>query len=368
MITVINDRYYDESYNSLYEGMSLPEAAAQMVLECSQAINDLQMDTLLMEHSYLIENGEEIEYVTENDFLDGIKDKASDLYDKGKAHGSVLINKIGMLIDKVATMIRELWEKAVDFVQEKITEFRRKLFTMGHSEKEYKELIKNARSGAFKDLDDPEFTGLIKNRNDEAVGAVGDSQFMTGETIVFVTSQLFVSSPNDAQYKSKKANAKEMSASASIEREFTLRAAPRLSKDSTEVYNELGKLVYTPNVFIKQIRNAQRICDDKLKKMKKIATDSKLEASELANTYKEINECLKHNSNVARAGVKQVNKSTLIAMKGVKAIFTALRKDKRDKDAADAKKKAKKALADLDSKNESYYYSGSNSIYSAYTF
>ena len=364
MITVINDRYYDESYDSLYEGMSLPEAAAQMVLECSQAINDLQMDTLLMEHSYLIENGEEIEYVTENDFLDGIRDKASDLYDKGKAHGSVLINKIGMLIDKVATMIRELWEKAVDFVQEKITEFRRKLFTMGHSEKEYKELLKDSTKGSFSKIDSI------------AVDAEGNSGFVPGDVIVNTVGDWFVASPNDPAFKDKKLNAGLTRDAATMEKQFSLEAGRKMSKNDTAIYEELGKLVYSPNVFIKQIRAAQKICDDKLKKMKKIASDSKLEASELADTYKEINECLKHNSNVARAGVKQVNKNTLIAMKAVKSIFSTLRKDKRDRDAKAAKNKAKRALADLDGtskskKNdaveESYYYSGSNSFYSAYT-
>ena len=56
-----------------------------------------------------------------------------------------------------------------------------------------------------------------------------------------------------------------------------------------------------------------------------------MEASELADIYKGINERLKSNANVARAGVKAVNTSTISAMKIVAGVFKDLRKDKRER-------------------------------------
>ena len=122
MITVI-----DQPTLNLYEGMSISEALDNMVIGVYEACNEFTMDCLLTEHAYLYENATEITYVNE----DGSEN----------SNGVSLKEKFFAAVDKVKTMFSELFKKIIDFIAEHTEGIRRKMASIGLTEKKVNSAI-----------------------------------------------------------------------------------------------------------------------------------------------------------------------------------------------------------------------------------
>ena len=122
MITVI-----DQPTLGLYEGMSISEALDNMVIGVYETCNEFMMDCLLTEHAYLYENATEITYVNE----DGSEN----------ANGTTLKEKFFGAVETVKRMFSELFGKIINFIAEHTEGIRRKMASIGLTEKKVNSAI-----------------------------------------------------------------------------------------------------------------------------------------------------------------------------------------------------------------------------------
>lgn len=106
-----------------FPGMSLAEACVQLTYETSQIMNDLNMSILLKEHAYLYENGVEITYV----------DEAG----KDNANGASIREKIKAALITVGNKIQELFDKLLEFINERKNAIVDYFAKLGVSKKEF---------------------------------------------------------------------------------------------------------------------------------------------------------------------------------------------------------------------------------------
>lgn len=106
-----------------FPGMSLAEACVQLTYETSQIMNDLNMSILLKEHAYLYENGVEITYV----------DEAG----KDNANGANIREKIKAALITVGNKMQELFDKLLEFINERKNAIVDYFNKIGVSKKEF---------------------------------------------------------------------------------------------------------------------------------------------------------------------------------------------------------------------------------------
>lgn len=128
MITVITNE--SKVTSNPYPGMSLAEACGAMEVAVMEAVNELQMDVLISEHSYLYANGTEMEYTNE----------AGEINENGASLKQKVIDTITSIGDK----IRELWDKAAEWAIQAIANAKAWLAKQGIKEADVRRINRHA--------------------------------------------------------------------------------------------------------------------------------------------------------------------------------------------------------------------------------
>lgn len=128
MITVITNE--SKVTSNPYPGMSLAEACGAMEVAVMEAVNELQMDVLISEHSYLYANGTEMEYTNE----------AGEINENGASLKQKVIDTITSIGDK----IRELWDKAAEWAMQAIANAKAWLTKQGIKEADVRRINRHA--------------------------------------------------------------------------------------------------------------------------------------------------------------------------------------------------------------------------------
>lgn len=291
MITIIN------TPSSMYEGMTIADAASQMVLEANNVIHEFEMDVLLSEHAYLYENACEVEYFVENKITDA---------------GKNLVAKAQAAIEKVRKIIADLWNKLVDWVTTKVTEIKKKFVAVGIK----KETVQGIQSAN-------------KEKVQEIVDAVANTEngWVLGvQNYTFEKGDLIEDPLNDD--KAKKAG------------EF-LAEIKETAQDNASVLGWENAIAYvydSPKV-LSNIKKDQHDADKVLNDMKKNAAKifQKPDESELQQELiNSIKVCLNSNTNVVRDKVKIY---TMLVSNSIKVISAVAKIPAAQKKEAKAAKK-----------------------------
>lgn len=265
MITVIDN--YNESAFNCYDGMSLGDAVNSMVLESHNVVNELMMDILLTEHSYLYENATEITYVNE----DG----------KENANGTALKEKISDAVDKVRTFIAGAWNNFISWVQNAIEDVVTKIKKLGVSKKQYEENVKvlgtagNVVVKVSKWSLSKEVENAINNLDGFRSNIGGGQTFWK---------------PGD-YFKQFAEKGEEDYINPKSDQWF---------------FEKAGQVVFDSKGTINKIRKNQKDMDNALIKIKKIAMINN--PKDNADTLKAVSESIKNNANVAKDKIKLYNK------------------------------------------------------------
>lgn len=113
MITVIEETKDEVLDCGKYAEMNLAEACHQFEIDNIQLVNEFEMSVLLSEHAYLMENGKEIEYVTEAE-KGAFKEKVVGMLSKAGEAISELFNRlINWVVSHVQEVTTWLAEKSI---------------------------------------------------------------------------------------------------------------------------------------------------------------------------------------------------------------------------------------------------------------
>lgn len=104
IVNVVNGQSSGYTNPNPFPGMSLAEACGMAQAYTADALNEMNMSILLNEHAYLLENGTEIQYVNEANYQ--------------------LKEKIKTAIDKVSKTVSDMWDKLVNWVQDRVEDVR----------------------------------------------------------------------------------------------------------------------------------------------------------------------------------------------------------------------------------------------------
>lgn len=104
IVNVISGQSSGYTNPNPFPGMSLAEACGMAQAYTADALNEMNMSILLNEHAYLLENGTEIQYVNEANYQ--------------------LKEKIKTAIDKVSKTVSDMWDKLVNWVQDRVEDVR----------------------------------------------------------------------------------------------------------------------------------------------------------------------------------------------------------------------------------------------------
>lgn len=301
MITVIDN--YNESAFDCYKGMSLGEAVNSMVLESHNVVNELMMDILLTEHSYLYENATEITYVNE----DG----------KENANGVSLKEKIGAAVDKVRKFIASGWNNFISWVENAIEDIVTKIKKLGISKKQYDENVKVLRSAGNVVIKASKWS--LSKEVDSAINSLDGFRSNIGGGQKFWE-------PNEYfdQFTKKADEADYIN-----------------PKDDQWFFEKAGEVVFNSKGVINKIRKNQKDMDAALIKIKKIAMINN--PKDNADTLKAVSESIKNNANVAKDKIKLYHKNIAANLTIVRDVI------KSGKSIAAKRDKAEKAQKVVDS-------------------
>ena len=104
IVNVVNGQSSGYTNPNPFPGMSLAEACGMAQAYTADALNEMNMSILLNEHAYLLENGTEIRYVNEANYQ--LKEKIKDA------------------IDKVSKTVSDMWDKLINWVQDRVEDVR----------------------------------------------------------------------------------------------------------------------------------------------------------------------------------------------------------------------------------------------------
>lgn len=266
MITVIDN--YNESAFDCYRGQSLADAVSNMVLESHNVMNELMMDILLTEHSYLYENATDITYVNED---------GSD-----NANGVSLKEKIGAAIDKVRGFIASAWNNFISWVSDKVEDIATNIKKLGLNKKKYDEAVKVMKSAGNVVVKTSKW--VLSKDVDAAINnldgfkdniSTGSKTWEPGEYFKQFAKE------GEADYVS--------------------------SSDDQWFFEKAGAVVFDSAGTIKRIRKNQKDMDNALIKIKKHAMVDK--ADNMNETLSAVNAAIKNNANVAKDKIRLYNKN-----------------------------------------------------------
>ena len=121
IVNVISGQSSGYTNPNPFPGMSLAEACGMAQAYTADALNEMNMSILLNEHAYLLENGTEIQYVNEANYQ--------------------LKEKIKTAIDKVSKTVSDMWDKLVNWVQDRVEDVRELLNKAGINKKKLDDII-----------------------------------------------------------------------------------------------------------------------------------------------------------------------------------------------------------------------------------
>ena len=121
IVNVISGQSSGYTNPNPFPGMSLAEACGMAQAYTADALNEMNMSILLNEHAYLLENGTEIQYVNEANYQ--------------------LKEKIKGAIDKVSKTVSDMWDKLVNWVQDRVEDVRELLNKAGINKKKLDDII-----------------------------------------------------------------------------------------------------------------------------------------------------------------------------------------------------------------------------------
>lgn len=121
IVNVISGQSSGYTNPNPFPGMSLAEACGMAQAYTADALNEMNMSILLNEHAYLLENGTEIQYVNEANYQ--------------------LKEKIKTAIDKVSKTVSDMWDKLVNWVQDRVEDVREFLNKAGINKKKLDDII-----------------------------------------------------------------------------------------------------------------------------------------------------------------------------------------------------------------------------------
>ena len=305
MITVI-----DQPRENLYEGMSVSDACDDMLIGVYETCNDFMMNCLLTEHSYLYENGVEINYFNE----DGSENENS----------RSLKDKFFQAVDTIRTKISALFSKIIDFISNNIDSLKHKLATIGMNKQKLDKAVEYAErnniSISFKT--NGWQSKAIKNKIDSGLKEklISNSQ---KEHTIYEKDEFFKEFEDIAKNSIREENGKG--------KEVTKSGVLSAAID-----------VVTGNDLIKKIRKDREEADKSLNNMKK--NFSAFNGEELGEAMNRANNALKSNANVCKDMCKAYNKFYLANASIVSALIKSVKSDEGEKNKAqkEANKEAKK--------------------------
>ncbi len=279
------------------------------------------MDVLLSEHAYLYENACEVEYFVENKITDA---------------GKGLVAKAQAAIEKVRKIVKDLWDKLVNWVTTKVTEIKKK-FAAKFSKKKVEDTVEvlkkedkldtvvlalpgGSSSSNVKALPGGSSSSNVKALPDNSSGSnvwtfgiAGNGDFI---------NEAYITDPTDAdkayeavgQYYNEKKNSVKI-------------------PDSEDCIKIAIAAIYGSNELIGQIKQAQKAADKELftmeRNMKVSAfADTKGTGDEFKKQYNDImtnfKKCLNSNTYVCKDKVKIFTELTnesvkIVAKLGTKA-------------------------------------------------
>ena len=129
IVNVISGQSSGYTNPNPFPGMSLAEACGMAQAYTADALNEMNMSILLNEHAYLLENGTEIQYVNEANYQ--------------------LKEKIKTAIDKVSKTVSDMWDKLVNWVQDRVEDVREFLNKAGINKKKLDDIIGKWKDATF---------------------------------------------------------------------------------------------------------------------------------------------------------------------------------------------------------------------------
>ena len=256
IVNVVNGQSSGYTNPNPFPGMSLAEACGMAQAYTADALNEMNMSILLNEHAYLLENGTEIEYVNEANYQ--------------------LKEKIKGAIDKVTKTVSDMWDKLVNWVQDRVEDVRELLNKAGINKKKLDNIIANWGNNTYnkeianwvdkKKLNDAVSNYLSTNISDSKIDKISDLKKDIREAV--------------ATNKVSKA----------VNKDLLNSAEDIVFNSDRSIFNEIRKAksaaLKTLNDAKKDIREAND--DDKSDQLKKVNTKCRyvsLASSELIKWY-----------------------------------------------------------------------------------
>lgn len=297
-----------------FPGMSLAEACVQLTYETSQIMNDLNMSILLKEHAYLYENGVEITYV----------DEAG----KDNANGANIREKIKAALITVGNKMQELFDKLLEFINERKNAIVDYFNKIGVSKKEFDKyrdsfLVASAGSGD-NTLKFAQYVNFDKFIKDNPSGRYADLFDREG-----------VSEPeNDIMEKY-------------VEKDKTITLDARTIDDAMD-------FVYYGKSVVNDVRKEKKAANDAIKSLMRNVEKSSIMADDLMAN---MNKAIKVNNAIARDVVKIYHLHMKNCADIVRAVIhnKAARADVKEKASA-AKKNTKNSKKDTPVKESAKFF------------
>lgn len=297
-----------------FPGMSLAEACVQLTYETSQIMNDLNMSILLKEHAYLYENGVEIQYV----------DEAG----KDNANGANIREKIKAALITVGNKMQELFDKLLEFINERKNAIVDYFNKIGVSKKEFDKyrdsfLVASAGNG-YNTLKFAQYVNFDKFIKDNPSGRYADLFDREG-----------VSEPeNDIMEKY-------------VEKDKTITLDARTIDDAMD-------FVYYGKSVVNDVRKEKKAANDAIKSLMRNVEKSSIMADDLMAN---MNKAIKVNNAIARDVVKIYHLHMKNCADIVRAVIhnKAARADVKEKVSA-AKKNTKNSKKDTPVKESAKFF------------
>ena len=172
IVNVISSQSSGYTNPNPFPGMSLAEACGMAQAYTADALNEMNMSILLNEHAYLLENGTEIQYVNEANYQ--------------------LKEKIKTAIDKVSKTVSDMWDKLVNWVQDRVEDVRELLNKAGINKKKLDDIIGKWQPDATFEKDaslvneseeipvDPNTIPQFNNEDDNFEASFDDGSYVDG--------------------------------------------------------------------------------------------------------------------------------------------------------------------------------------------
>ena len=312
MVTVIDNYGYN---NNLFEGMSVSDAASQLVIEANNIASDMMMDILLTEHSYLYENATEIRYVNEagEETPEGANLK-SGILDKIKAFGALIASAFKRLKESIAENVSRI----VALIRSKMinrTEFNNALNQYADDEVSY-----------------------IIGYGDQILSKLAEPK------------KYFIMANTEAEIKA--ISDEDIKKSGDVKKEILGEYEKRTgSTVGNSMENLLSITFDNGKKYISAINSSEKFANQTLRNVEKLVKMTKGE--DAPNVISKIAKCISSNSITCKDLINVYNTVFMAHVKCAISIIKKMRKE--DSDAKAAKKEAEKKAKQAEGKSSTFF-------------